>query len=685
MKKIFTLISLCFACCGLFGKATVMFVSPAGGKQGTKFGAFIGALEAESVTGAVVSGGGVKVEIEKVTEMSAERTAAAAKRDEAKGMKWIWVEFTIDADAAVGMRDLRLISPDGASNRFRFFVGEIDEISEKDPNETLADAQQIHSLPVCINGQIYEADKDFFRFKFNKGQTIVLQCFAREIKPYIPDAVPGWFQPSLTLYDEDGRMVSYVDDYKISPDPVMIFNVQKTGYYYAELKDAMFRGRDDFVYRLRVGELPFIDAIFPNGGQRGKNTEVMIQGVNLQSKKAVISNKEGAPVIKDFGVKNGKLFSNLVKFDVDDSPETIRDNSDEIPPLGDCVIPPAVVNGRIKKSRSVDWVRVKVEEPNTVLVFETMARRLGSAIDTKISVYNPEGTSLLNSNDDYEDASFGLITHHADSRIQMRFRDKGEYLVKVEDAQSRGGFDYVYRLKIDFPKPDFRVRATPDNPQIAQGDYLPLKVLVFRTGGFEGDITVEASQIPKGYTAEPCVVEKGKNSGILKLIASADVPMDAFNPQFTASAVIDGKKAVRPVQASEELMQAFFYFHSVPVDKISISVTPRAPFKVEWGELPDMPFNLQAGGTHTFEVKVIREDGFKLPVRIKLLRSCPGMSIKEVVVKPDETTAPVACTVPQNLSTTIEDVLLVMGEARDGKNIYRVMAPLVMRYRAFGK
>ncbi len=686
MKKFFLTLILFLAVGALFGKATIMFIYPAGGKQGTHFSAIVGALETSGITGAAVSGDGVTVEFEKIEDLPPDRQAAAARRDEAKGMRFVKVNITIEANASVGMRDFRLVSTDGSSNRFRFFVGEIDEVSEKEPNDTYRTSQQIASLPVCINGQTYEADKDFYRFKFNSGQTIVLNCAAREIKPYIPDAVPGWFQAVMALYDEQGKQVAYVDDYKISPDPTIIYRVPKTGYYTVEIRDGLFRGRDDFVYRLRVGELPFIDAIFPAGGQLGKETSVSIQGVNLISKKMIVQNNHPAAIIKEVSARNGKYHSNMVKFDVGTYVEYVMEKSNDIPEKGDCVVIPVCVNGIIRNPKDIDWVRFRIEEDNTVLVFETFGRRIGSMIDTKISIVDPNNNmAVLSSNDDSEDASFGLITHHADSKLQFRFKRKGEYLLKIEDAQSHGGYDFVYRLKIERPQEDFRVRITPENPQIAKGDYLPLKVIVFRSGGFEGDVTVSPANLPKGYKAEPCVVPAGKNSALLKLIADKDVPDDPFNPQFVASATLEGKKAVRPVQASEELMQAFFFTHSVPVDKISVSVTPRAPFKVDWGELPDMPFVLQAGGTHSFEIKVTRETGCNLPVRITLLRFCPGMTIKNTLMQPNESSIMLPCTVPENMSGTVEDYLLVMGEARDGDKIYRSMTPLVMRYRAVGK
>ena len=37
-----------------------------------------------------------------------------------------------------------------------------------------------------------------------------------------------------------------------------------------EINDAIYRGREDFVYRITIGELPFVTSIFPLGGPAGR-------------------------------------------------------------------------------------------------------------------------------------------------------------------------------------------------------------------------------------------------------------------------------------------------------------------------------------------------------------------------------------------------------------------------------
>ena len=55
----------------------------------------------------------------------------------------------------------------------------------------------------------------------------------------------------LALYDASGKEVAYNDDYRFKPDPLILFEVPRDGEYGFTITDAMYRGREDFVYRVR--------------------------------------------------------------------------------------------------------------------------------------------------------------------------------------------------------------------------------------------------------------------------------------------------------------------------------------------------------------------------------------------------------------------------------------------------
>ena len=125
-------------------------------------------------------------------------------------------------------------------------------------------------LPAVVNGQILSGQVDRYRFAAKKGQHLVLAVSAQQLVPYIADAVPGWFQAAITLSDEQGKELAYAGSYRFHPDPVLHYEVPRDGKYVVEINDSVFRGREDFVYRMALGELPFVTGIFPLGGKAGE-------------------------------------------------------------------------------------------------------------------------------------------------------------------------------------------------------------------------------------------------------------------------------------------------------------------------------------------------------------------------------------------------------------------------------
>ena len=196
----------------------------------------------------------------------------------------VFVEVTIAADAQPGEREIRLATPRGVSNPMVFHVGQLPEVCRKPMLTATSGARQGGAgaaqaagsevedritVPCIVNGQIASGEVNRYRFEARKGQRLVISTQARQLIPYIADAVPGWFQPVLALYDAEGKEVAYDDDYRFKPDPVILYQVPKDGEYVLAIYDAIYRGREDFVYRMTIGELPFVTSIFPLGGRVG--------------------------------------------------------------------------------------------------------------------------------------------------------------------------------------------------------------------------------------------------------------------------------------------------------------------------------------------------------------------------------------------------------------------------------
>jgi hypothetical protein len=216
---------------------------PAGGQQGT-------------TVETTLSGAGIQPE-----RVLVSGTGAAGRVVDAGDGKTARIAIAIDAAAEPGVRELRILNAGGVSNRFRFTIGDLPEIKEVEPNSDKAAPQAIASLPVVMNGQILDGDRDYFRFHAAAGQTIVAEVQARALLPFLADAVPGWFDPIVAVYAADGKQLAFADDFRFNPDPILIFRAPVEGDYTLELRDVIYRGRGDFIYRLKLGSL---EAVHPD-------------------------------------------------------------------------------------------------------------------------------------------------------------------------------------------------------------------------------------------------------------------------------------------------------------------------------------------------------------------------------------------------------------------------------------
>lgn len=490
----------------------------------------------------------------------------------------VLIEVTIASDAAPGSRDLRLRTPAGLTNPICFQVGALTEFHELEPNDARGAGTTVNAgpfePPITLNGQIMPGDIDRFAIRARRGQKLVIEAHARRLIPYLADAVPGWFQATLTLYDRKGREVAFVDDYLFSPDPIMLFKIPETGQYELEIRDAMFRGRQDFIYRIDVGERRFISGDVDLGGR----------------------------VVAD-DVKGQKGAFNVMP------------QADEVEPndsnkRAQTVTLPVIVSGRIAKARDVDVFRFKGHAGDDV-VAEVYGRRLQSPIDSLIRVTDFAGTVLL-LNDDYEqkqghlNKDMGLFTHHADSHVSVRLPRDGWYYVQVADAQNRGGREYGYRLRISPPQPDFAVHVAPSSLNAPAGGTVSVTAHAIRKDGFQGQIDLTLADARSGFKLAGNHIPAGRDR-VRFTITLPPRPLDEpVVLDLEGHAEIAGQTVARPVMASEDMMQAFLYRHLVPSGGLMIATTATRGRGLAMRLAGDKLVRLPAGGTADVQVTIPR-------------------------------------------------------------------------------
>jgi hypothetical protein len=585
------------------------------------------------------------------------------------------LQITVPAGTPPGERELRLATPQGLSNPVTFCIGQLPEFSEPPPKvivpplpalaqqagvgpqrgnapqaglaqpNNIAEAVTEITLPAIVNGQIIPGfprlpvgapqgqqftpgDVDRFRFQARQGQQLVIAAAARELIPYLADAVPGWFQATLALFDADGQEVAYNDDYRFHPDPVLHYTVPKDGAYTIEIKDAIYRGREDFVYRIEAGEMPFVTSIFPLGGRAGAPTTVQLTGWNLPANKLTINNKGKEPGIYAVSVHKSELVSNKVPFMVDTLPEVFEKEPNNSQKNAQKVKLPIIINGRIDQPGDKD-VFSFAGRAGEQIVAEVFAHRLDSPLDSALTLIDAAGKQIA-FNDDYEDKAFGLETHHADSFILATLPSNGTYFVQLRDTQQKAGPEYAYRLRISEPRPDFDLRIAPSGINAAPGETVPLTVYALRKDGFFAEIGLALKDAPRGFTLTGGLVPVGLDQVRITLTVPPTALAEPVSLSLEGRAAIGGHDVRHPAVPAEDMMQAFAYRHLVPAKDLKVALARRQAFRFPVQILGSQPVKIAAGETVRLRLQ------YRLPpnnqigeVQFELNEPPEGVELKE--------------------------------------------------------
>jgi hypothetical protein len=636
------------------------YVFPAGGRQGYSFQVKVGGQYLANVTNVSVTGDGIQASVvdyvrpltpQQVNQLREKLKAFQEKRAAARDSgapaltaadlrmiaeirekiaqfqkrtvnpaiaEIVTLKITISSNAEPGERELRLGTPMALSQPLVFCVGQLPEFYKPAPpivsqfpaanrprndnvQKAAAPVESRILLPCVVNGQIMPGGVDHYRFQARQGQRLVIAATARELIPYLADAVPGWFQAALSLYDAQGHEVAYADHFRFHPDPVLFYEVPKNGEYVLHIRDSIYRGREDFVYRITAGELPFVTGLFPLGGPAGAQTIVKLTGWNLPADELTQDDRDLAPGTYPLSAHTEKLVSNHLPFAVDTLPECFSRHANHSQATAQPVILPIIVNGRIDQPGQWDVFHFDGRAGDEI-VAEVIARRLDSPLDSMLKLTDAAGKQLA-FNDDYEDKGIGLQTHYADSYLRVTLPATGSYYLYLGDAQHQGGPEYSYRLRLGPLRPDFALRTVPSSLTVRGGMSVPFTVYALRRDGFSNEITLALKDAPAGFTLSGGTVPANQNQVRLTLMAPTLSAKAPFKLAVEGHALIQEQEVVRPAIPAEDMMQAFAYRHLVPSKELAVSFLNRPQFRFALQILDPTPVKIPAGGTAEVRVR----------------------------------------------------------------------------------
>ncbi len=624
-------------------KMTIGYVYPAGGQKGTTFEIEIGGLNIKEATSVLISGDGVKavtIANPVIEDKKAKFKKSKTKFDDQSSPQLadrITVKVEIDKNAAPGFRDLRLQSVKGVSNKLIFEVGQYQNLVEK-KGSTIQNPNITEQLPVTFCGQIMPGEKDYFSFKAEKGMTLVAVVKARVLVPYIADAVPGWFQSVIQILNSKGKEIGYNDDYRNSVDPVLITKIPENDTYTLVIYDAIFRGREDFDYRIDVGEIPYLNYIYPCVGKIKTNSSINLVGVNL--KESVMNfkpNTTGEVELRASG-KSGQL-SNSVPFLSLSNQNQLELKSSANPNL----ITGKVIYDSISSSQKIKSYKINAGE-NENLVFQVTARKLESLLDARLRLFDSSG-KLVSESDDVEDGTQGLMTFHADPLLKYTTKQAGTYRLEIEDVLGESGKEYFYVLESKTNVPTFELFVSPANISIPKGGTANFKVDFVSQEKIIPAMDLNIKGLPGGCRVSNLRTTQNVKSMEVSITSPENVKSGKYDLQVSAQTrnkKNDQQTTVNQTAVpADNMTQAFFYEHHIPATAFEAEITQEAPFSLHFEKVieNDLEEPLEFSIADTIiQLKVLikRKPGFNETIELALNRKNKQIVLDPIKVLPDE-------------------------------------------------
>ena len=432
----------------------------------------------------------------------------------------LFVDVAVDADAKPGRRSFTTWTQFGIAPPRPLLISAAPHVEEPlyvPPHRKKAAPPEVCRFPCVLDGRILPGETDRFKLVLRQGRRLTCDVTARELQPYVGDAVPGFFNAVVRLLGPDGKEIAFADDHaRFRPDPAFSVIIPADGVYTLEIHDNLFRGREDFVYSVALDEVA--DAIAPK-----------------------VSDDGGTPS---------------------------RSGASHWYAPWTWGLPRLEVGGEVKGAIAPgvkDAYKVELEGPGT-FVFDLRARRDGSSLDGVLTLTDADGHEIWRHDDVTNTLFVGTIAQaECDARGQLTLADgeRRELTVTVEDLTGHGGADYFYALSLTREQPDFAVYASRSAFLVRRGARQPFTLHVVRMGGFDGPITLLPGP---DYHFEGGYLPAGSNQVQVSLLStqSGEAPLRTL--RLRALGEVGGLAKVVDVVPTDVAMQAFAWTHLVPAD-----------------------------------------------------------------------------------------------------------------------
>ena len=554
-----------------------------------------------------VSGDGVSAEV--ITDMT------VPPDKEPPNLQKIKLRVTVSADAKLGVRDLRLLTPRGTSTLGQLVVVRDPVIYESAKNNTSAEALEV-SLPATICGRIERAeDVDFFRFTGTAGTKLVFHVRCMRLQDRIHD-LQQHADPLIALRNASGTTIAVADNH-FAADPLLSVELPQDGEYFLEVRDVRYQGNQYWQYAIEVNDRPFVQTMFPLGVAAGQTSTVKPAGLHLPSEPPfTVDAPTGAGTRSvELPLRFGEQDTNPIPIVVSDLPMVVESaDENNTAESGMPVTLPCGISGRIGDEADIDCYRFTARKGER-FSFDVLAREYQSELDSNLRILNADGKRLTENDDirrfrrTFADSSIENWTAPAD----------GDYVIEIRDLHLRGGDTFPYFLKVTRAEPTFDLYVDTDKTQIFPGGCGVVFVNAVRKNGFQEAIDLAVENVPTGMIAHCGRILPGRDSGCIVFQAHETAEPEMANLRITGTAVVGDDEETITQEASpyQETYQPGGGRGHWPVNwhTVSVGVTADVP-RVS---LSTYDIALKPGESKRIEVTVERAEGFDKNIQLDML------------------------------------------------------------------
>lgn len=405
------------------------------------------------------------------------------------------VKIAVAADAAPGIAWLRVMDAEGASAPRPFVIGREPSVLEKEPNDKPKQAQALNG-PSVVHGKFNKGgDSDSYAIQLTAGQTLVAQLQAHQIIGSPADA-------AVQICDENGQVLAMNQDAS-GLDPLLTYTAKRDGAYLVRAfalpaspdSTINFAGGEAYIYRLTITAGPFADAALPLAVAKDSPGTVLLHGWNVPAEPVAVRLTEAAMVEPFYWsppVAGGLMHLKRVTVPIAVAGDAARAKE------GQQVEVPLNISGVVAQPRETHRFAFAGKK-GTKLAFVAEAENIGYDLDPYLKLFGPDGAVL----GEIDDAG-----RERDATLNATLPADGNYVFELRDLHRGGGPRHVYRLTIETPPPKVSLGLPAGSHLLEVGKPLELAVTVNRQHGFDGEIKVEAVDLPPGVTAEAATSEK---------------------------------------------------------------------------------------------------------------------------------------------------------------------------------